>query len=765
MSGYTLRDFAHVSPSQIESFSLCRRKWWFRSIAGIEEPEKPSAALGTAIHAALEDYVENGTMPDTSTPAGRAAEPGLVFLTPRMAHPTEGWALKERAIDPEDEDTLRLSGVPLKMRIDLVDPSQSPIEIIDHKSTSDLKWAKSEDELPYNVQMVIYAKWAMTQCQVPVVGVSHIVYVTAGRPYSKKTGPVHLDAAHVDSEWEKLGLVVDQMKDTATARLPSDVPPSHAACGAFGGCYFRSRCALIDNNTLSDLDELFETPSPQELMPVSNATALSLARLQATKNGTTAAAKPAATPKPTTPAPAAKPAASSSAQLNALRAKTAGSAPAATTAPATTKPAATPTANPLLSKLRGSAPATTTAPAPATAAAAAKPNPLLSKMKPPSAEAATTTTPAPSTAKPASTKPPLPVPPKSSTSLADRLKGGASGVLPPDAPTGSTDAALNDAIQSAATTAQAAKRRPKNYKASLSGLGWETADIEKMNPDAMHQIIDGNIVQTGNHTVDDNGNVNLGEVEDPVDILVQSLRAFVCVPEYIGQALSYDAVLTAWSEHDGLGDTISSNIELWTQILSAGNHKGYWDFSVSEIFPFAAGLPDAEPAPTPGEAENEIVSDADASVDTNTATPALISSEDPEIDNIPVSTDGGKTWSGVVTITRPGLPPKVAPAPGQEGLVLFVNCHPQKGHWAKNSTMLDDIVAPFAHKVAETRGAPHYTLLPFQEGPKMVAMLIGSQIPRIIAGWPTIIIDTRNSACASAVLEVLLPHASVVIRS
>ena len=47
----------HVSASQISTFGLCHRRWFFRyHRPDIVEPPDPALALGSAIHGALEAY-------------------------------------------------------------------------------------------------------------------------------------------------------------------------------------------------------------------------------------------------------------------------------------------------------------------------------------------------------------------------------------------------------------------------------------------------------------------------------------------------------------------------------------------------------------------------------------------------------------------------------------------------------------------------------------------------------------------------------------
>ena len=54
-----MRDWKSVSPSQFHTFSDCKRQWWFQSVFGLSTPQRPSAALGEAVHTQLEAYIKS----------------------------------------------------------------------------------------------------------------------------------------------------------------------------------------------------------------------------------------------------------------------------------------------------------------------------------------------------------------------------------------------------------------------------------------------------------------------------------------------------------------------------------------------------------------------------------------------------------------------------------------------------------------------------------------------------------------------------------
>jgi hypothetical protein len=98
--------------------------------------------------------------------------------------------------------------------------------------------------------------------------------------------------------------------------------------------------------------------------------------------------------------------------------------------------------------------------------------------------------------------------------------------------------------------------------------------------------------------------------------------------------------------------------------------------------------------------------------------------------------------------------PKAA-QPLADGLRLYVDCRPGK---ADGAVELADFLAPLMAKVAENAKVPHYSMIPYAQGPAQVAALVSVKPPSGI-----VIADTRLPA-TNAVLEVLLPYAVEVVR-
>ena len=212
-----MREFKSFSASQVSTFRTCKRQWWFQSIMGLPTPQRASAALGEAVHTQLEDYLNDGKLPDGSTPAGKIATAAL----PYAPKPFEVWTevsmsdRKKRDSDTEDVPMpgnmprLFVAGLPVNGFIDVLDLSGDRPVVIDWKTTSDLKYAKTADDLMEDPQMILYGSYALEVCasmgvMSDTVDAGHVVLLTKGAPQARKT-MVTLNAKHLERERGKIG--------------------------------------------------------------------------------------------------------------------------------------------------------------------------------------------------------------------------------------------------------------------------------------------------------------------------------------------------------------------------------------------------------------------------------------------------------------------------------------------------------------------------------------------------------------------------------
>ena len=210
-----------VSPSQISSFRRCKRKWWWEKVQKVEVEPSESAKLGQELHSELEKYF-NG-----KGKLGKRTEVGVGSFP----EPSDHLLVEEKF------EFMGFRGI-----IDLYDPKTQ--KVYDHKTTSNFKWAKTEEELRYDPQAILYscAALALWDATAPI-HFQHIYYRTKGLPACEET-IVSLDEKHLEVEFEKICEVAEDMKNYRDIKEKDDVPVNLKACGDFGGCPHLDRCEL-----------------------------------------------------------------------------------------------------------------------------------------------------------------------------------------------------------------------------------------------------------------------------------------------------------------------------------------------------------------------------------------------------------------------------------------------------------------------------------------------------------------------------------------
>ena len=246
----------HLSASQLKTFSLCPRKWYFEKHCPEIPKPPPSLAmlLGSEVHKAIEHFLEDSNKYPLET-AGRAGEialPGIEHI-PLFSH-----------MEIEEEISLPAGpGLPaFKGFIDLLvyGDDGEPCQIIDHKTCSSWKYTKTGPELRSDIQMLIYARWVLLQYPaVQELELTHIQYLTKGRP-SSRIESTTITREAVDLAWEGISSLARDMVSTyeASEGAAVNVPTKETGCSAYGGCPYLSICkhskgVPMSTNTLASL--------------------------------------------------------------------------------------------------------------------------------------------------------------------------------------------------------------------------------------------------------------------------------------------------------------------------------------------------------------------------------------------------------------------------------------------------------------------------------------------------------------------------------
>src|SRR5208282_2667310 len=338
-----------LSASQVQTFSDCQRKGAWKYVAGVEEPPSPAAELGRAVHAELEKYLRGGEI-NFTTEVGYIAAAGLEHL-PKPG--TLGLRVEEEFHfeGPSGHSYLGYKDLEVPGVVQL---AQIGI-VYDHKTTSDLKWQKTEDDLKKDVQATLYAvDYFRNHPDESEVELRWVYYQTKN---TKKSAITRL-RVHQNDAWNRF-LEIEQIAETmstAAEKQPLELPPNINHCSAYGGCPHQGRC------NLSPFEKMRSHVSQNKL----------LLALQAKKNGAAAAPPPADMPavaSAAAPVAAAPPAAAAPPNALLARLRTGGApvaAASAAVAPAINPPEHQPPPAPLAAQ---------SAPAPAVAPAAAAPAP------------------------------------------------------------------------------------------------------------------------------------------------------------------------------------------------------------------------------------------------------------------------------------------------------------------------------------------------------------------------------------------------------
>lgn len=300
-----------VSASQIDIFLDCERKWAWQKLEGLRTPPNAAAQLGTDVHAVLEKYLKTGQL-STDGREGQIAEAGIKHLP------------KPGTVNIEEAFVFETSVGLYRGYMDAHWVENGVSYVLDHKTTSDFKWVKTEEVLQTDTQANIYAVAAMFNDNTDEVVQRWVYYLTGGKPRSKKIEIVQTRDA-VEPLFEDIELTVARMRDITHAKKRAlELEPSPHACMKYGGCPFIGNCNLTEKEItrsvfmqMSLAEKLkmkhaqsaaTETPKPAINPPLSAPAKMDLGRIRAAAGVAQTIPAPAAEqpePQQTRAAPAA----------------------------------------------------------------------------------------------------------------------------------------------------------------------------------------------------------------------------------------------------------------------------------------------------------------------------------------------------------------------------------------------------------------------------------------------------------------------------
>lgn len=452
-----------ISPSQVETFDLCARKWAYQKIDRIPSPQNAAAALGEAAHKHRENWLIHGIPPPVQQrvsgvegdlygydKAAKLALVGLEHLPPPGKAQVEIPLLLPVTLDA---DPTVNGGKPVRVkvngRIDFFVPNtpesgfvfgEAGIPLIgDHKTTSGEQWAKTADDLlTKDSQAAIYAAYALHVVPTAPAVDLHWSYMVKGSSPRQHQVRVRMSRDHAMT---RFSAVVSRAKSMlrviqTPGIVASKVEPTVSACEAFGGCPYREVCPISNQEKVS---ALMAQGSLNDLLTARLSNPVAAPAAPAPTNHNALAGLLGGTPAPAPAAPAAGPVSNPSAMAALFGAPAAAPSPifAAPAVPAPAAPAPAPAAPPPAGGgLAGLFGALGT-PAPAPTAPVAAPNPALSTLTVNGLLLGTGPATTPVVAPAAPPAAPAPAP-------AVVAAAPATGVVPPDAPASDPTLTLED---------------------------------------------------------------------------------------------------------------------------------------------------------------------------------------------------------------------------------------------------------------------------------------------------------------------------------
>jgi hypothetical protein len=235
------------SASQISTFRDCQRKWALKHLAKLETPQNPYAALGSYIHERLEEYLTEGKLPTSSsalalelvTPKGLKVYSHaeiLDIMLPGLVHlPAPGVADVERGFTLDLGDRGDLVGY-----IDFLVHTDH-LRVGDHKTTSNMNFALTDETIRADVQNTIYAVAALELYpDFAEVDSTWVYYSTNPRRPKSTIAKCTSDEKTLAAPWEGVLHTIDEMNAVAESGTdPKEVAATITACDKYGGCPFR----------------------------------------------------------------------------------------------------------------------------------------------------------------------------------------------------------------------------------------------------------------------------------------------------------------------------------------------------------------------------------------------------------------------------------------------------------------------------------------------------------------------------------------------
>jgi hypothetical protein len=296
-----------ISASGIDTFTDCKRKWWYGYVERIRGPKSPAAERGDKIHDLAERILKGEADPATLEGEDatwfRFLEPGLQYAPSPEEVASGTWGVEDWVKEPAGPLTF----------VGKVDFYTKPLGghtlppiVGDWKTTSNKqwRWSKTPAQLAAHIQPHVYA-YALHKDDPPAtVRFQHVNLQSVGKPDAMEVWAPSVPWQDILDTWDEVVRTSEQMASLATSNDDAlDITPNTKACKKYGGCPHAEYCPASPANRVTPNIPQVELPT----MPINEELAAKQAAIRA-KLGLSKASAPAISPAPKPEPPPAPPA-------------------------------------------------------------------------------------------------------------------------------------------------------------------------------------------------------------------------------------------------------------------------------------------------------------------------------------------------------------------------------------------------------------------------------------------------------------------------
>lgn len=244
-----------ITSADPQSEGGCLRRVWYERVGG--KPRITTAAMtaGSGMHNEIEVYLKTGVAamsPTVMAGRGFIPQPGPgLFIEQSIAK----LGLKAAGIPIAGHiDLLNTRGNYIDADAQLRQDLPNTIEVKDWKSTSDLKWAKTAEQVASTIQMNTYGSAVLTAWPtVERVRMTHVYFQRGSRPAAKLATSIRT-REQIESRWKYAESVVRSVLDAVQETDPNKVPGNARACRSYNqDCPHKAYCSVGSHNSLDDL--------------------------------------------------------------------------------------------------------------------------------------------------------------------------------------------------------------------------------------------------------------------------------------------------------------------------------------------------------------------------------------------------------------------------------------------------------------------------------------------------------------------------------